>query len=108
MKTNMQLTGLRGVAPFVGLYSAIVGMFSLVLIGVYTRMWIPVDIGIAIYISCVIWLFRNLQSEFMRIRWNHTDDEAKRFNKRAHHFMIGNSVVMLVIMIVFLLLRHAI
>jgi MFS superfamily sulfate permease-like transporter len=108
MKSNMQLTGLHGVDPFVGLYSAIVGMFSLVLIGVYTRIWIPVDIGIAIYISCVTWLFRNLQIEFIRIRWNYTDDEAKKFNARAHLFMIGNSLVMLVMLIIFLLLRHAI
>ncbi len=108
MTTKLQLKGLRGVDPFVGLYSAILGMFSLVLIGVYTHRWISIGIEIAIYLSVVTWLFRNLQSEFMRIRWNYTDDEASQFNKRAHRFMIGNSLIMFGMTMAYLFLRHAI
>lgn len=159
MKYDKQPALLHNAAPFVGLFVALVALFYLVLIGVYSHMWIPVSVGIAVYFSGVTWLFLKLRSDYVRIclkydineakqfkeyvgaipakydddeakqfkrrakyfmagnilkeymatfRAKYDNDDVKRFNRRARYFMAGNGCVMLVMMTIFLRIRHAI
>lgn len=96
------------VNPFVGLFLALVALFILVLIGVSTRIWIPVGIGIAVYISGVTWQFLKLWNEYIGIRSKYTNEEANRFNSIARYFWIGNGLMMLAMMVIFMFIRHVI